>query len=198
MNKELLKKSFENHGFETSFFEKKEDAADYIASKVKGKKVAFGGSVTVQQMDLYEMLKKDNEVLWHWNEPGKGTLLEAREAEVYISGANGVSETGEIINIDGTGNRVSMIAFGPQKIYFVVGLNKLAPDMHSALMRAKNVAAPKNAVRLKYQTPCGVNGGDHCYDCDSPDRLCRATLILERPCRGMEVEVVFINEELGY
>lgn len=198
MNKELLKKNFENHGFETSFFENKEDAAAYIGGRVKGKKVAFGGSVTAQQMKLDDILAKDNDVIWHWNSPGRETLLQAREAQVYITSANGVSETGEIINIDGTGNRVSMITFGPQKIYFVVGVNKLAPDMHAALNRSKNVAAPKNAVRLNYETPCGVNDGDHCYDCNSPDRLCRATLILERPCRGMEVEVVFINEDLGY
>lgn len=197
MNKELLKKNFEGHGFMTSFFEKKEDAAAYLSGKVKGMKVAFGGSVTAQQMKLDDILAKDNEVVWHWNAPGRETLLEAGKADIYITSANGVSETGEIINIDGTGNRVSATAFGPQKIYFVVGCNKLAPDLHAALFRAKNVAAPKNAMRLKYNTPCAVKG-DRCYDCDSPDRLCRATLILERPCRGMEAEVVFINEELGY
>lgn len=197
MNKKLLKKNFEGHGFETSFFEKKEDAAAYISGKVKGMKVAFGGSVTAQQMKLDDILAKDNEVIWHWNALGRETLLEAGKADIYITSANGVSETGEIINIDGTGNRVSATVFGPRKIYFVVGCNKLAPDLHAALFRAKNVAAPKNAVRLNYKTPCAVKG-DRCYDCDSPDRLCRATLILERPCRGMEAEVVFINEELGY
>lgn len=197
MNKELLKKNFESHGFETSFFEKKEDAAAYLSGKIKGMKVAFGGSMTTRGMKLDDILAKDNEVISHWNAPGRETLLEAREADIYITSANGVAETGEIVNIDGIGNRVSATAFGPQKIYFVVGCNKLAPDLHAALFRAKNVAAPKNAVRLKSKTPCAVKG-DRCYDCDSPDRLCRATLIQERPSRGMEAEVVFINEELGY
>ena len=198
MNRELLKKNFENHGFQTSFFDTKEEAARYMGDTIKGRKIAFGGSVTAQEMKLEEQLSVNNEVLWHWSTPGVKTLKAAREAEVYITSANGVSETGELINIDGTGNRVSETLFGPEKVYFVVGGNKIEKDMHAALMRAKNVAAPKNAVRLGCKTPCAVNGGDRCYDCNSPERICHATVILERPCKGMDAEIVFIDETLGY
>lgn len=197
MNQELLRKNFENHGFAVSFFETKEEAAAYICGQVRGKKVAIGGSITVKEMNLDQMLAKENEVIWHWNTPGAETLASARSAEIYITSANGVSETGELINIDGTGNRVSATLFGPEKTYFIVGSNKLAPDMHGALYRAKNVAAPKNAMRLNTKTPCAAKG-DRCYDCDSPARICRATVILERPCNGMQAEVVFVEEELGY
>lgn len=196
MNTELLKKNFGEHGFETSFFETKEQATEYLTGKIKGKKVAFGGSMTVQEMKLDKALAEENEVIWRTRE--RESLMEARAAEVYITSANGVSETGELINIDGRGNRVSQTLFGPEKVYYVVGYNKLAPTMHQAMTRAKNIAAPKNAVRLNAKTPCAAHGGDRCYDCSSPDRLCRATVILERPCRDMEAEVVFINEELGY
>lgn len=198
MNQEILKKNFEAHGFKTSFFETKEEAANYLSQVISGKKVALGGSVTAQEMDLGKLLAKDNEVIWHWIEPEVQTLAKARDAQIYITSANGVSETGELVNIDGTGNRASETLYGPQKTYFVVGSNKLEPNLHQALHRAKHVAAPRNAVRLGVKTPCAAGGGIRCYECSSPERICHATVILERPCKGMEVEVIFIEEPLGY
>ena len=198
MNKEILKKNFESHRFQTQFFETKEEAAAYLKDSIHEKTVGFGGSITAQEMGLYELLQEDNTVYWHWKEPGRETLLKAQTAEVYILSANGVAETGEIVNIDGTGNRVSASIFGPKKVYYVVGKNKIAPDMTAAMKRAKDVAPAKNAVRLNRNTPCVANGGDKCYNCNSPERICNATVIIERPCGGMEVEVLFVNEELGY
>ncbi len=153
MNYDILKKNFEKHGFHTVYFETGEEAASYIKEMVKGKAVALGGSVTLQEIKLNEALDGECALTWHWLEPGAETLKKAKQAEVYICSANGVSETGEIVNIDGTGNRVSMTIYGPQKVYYLVGRNKISPDMHSALMRAKNVAAPKNALRLNRKTP---------------------------------------------
>ena len=145
MNQEVLKKNFERHEFETSFFETREQAVNYLQAQIKGRKVAFGGSVTLQEMGLFDALSKENEVIWHWNEPGAQTLARAREAQIYITSANGVSETGELVNIDGTGNRVAQTLYGPEKVYFVVGKNKIEKDLSSALSRARNVAAPLNA-----------------------------------------------------
>lgn len=198
MNQELLKKNFESHGFKTSFFNTKEEAARYLEAEIKGKKVAFGGSMTAKEMELDTVLSKENEVIWHWLVPGRETLKKAMEAEVYITSANGVSETGELVNIDGNGNRAAGTLHGPEKTYFLIGNNKMEPDLHKAIYRAKNVASPRNAVRLGVNTPCVANGGDRCYDCSSPERICHATVILERPCKGMEVEVVFVDEVLGY
>lgn len=197
MNRELLKKNFERHEFETSFFETKEQAAEYLKAQIKGQRVAFGGSVTLQEMKLFDVLSEENEVIWHWNEPGAETLAKAREAQIYITSANGVSETGELVNIDGTGNRVAQTLYGPEKVYFVVGANKIEKDLSSSLSRARNVAAPLNAKRLKMNTPCSKTG-EKCFDCSSEARICRATVILERPTRGMKAEIVFINEALGY
>lgn len=197
MNQEVLKKNFERHEFETSFFETREQAATYLQAQIRGQKVAFGGSVTLQEMGLFDALSKENEVIWHWNEPGAKTLAKAREAQIYITSANGVSETGELVNIDGTGNRVAQTLYGPEKVYFVVGKNKIEKDLSSALSRARNVAAPLNAKRLKTNTPCSKTG-DRCFDCGSEARICRATVILERPTRGMKAEIVFVNEALGY
>lgn len=198
MNRELLKKNFEAHGFHTSFFDTKEAAVSYLAGELKGKSIAFGGSVTLQEMALEKVLAAENEVIWHWLTPGPETLRKAREAEVYITSANGVSETGELVNIDGTGNRVAQTLFGPRKTYFVVGKNKISGDLAGAMERARNVAAPRNAVRLSRKTPCAASGGEKCFHCSSPENICHATVILERPCGSMEVEVVFIDEVLGY
>ena len=197
MNQEVLKKNFERHEFETSFFETRKQAVNYLQAQIKGRKVAFGGAVTLQEMGLFDALSKENEVIWHWNEPGAQTLARAREAQIYITSANGVSETGELVNIDGTGNRVAQTLYGPEKVYFVVGKNKIEKDLSSALSRARNVAAPLNAKRLKTNTPCSKTG-ERCFDCGSEARICRATVILERPTRGMKAEIVFVNEALGY
>lgn len=198
MNQELLKKNYESHGFKTAFFSTNEEAAEYLKKQIYGKKVAFGGSMTLKEMKLDEILKKENEVIWHWNTTGKETRMAARNAQIYICSVNGATMTGELVNIDGTGNRVSQTLYGPEKTYFVIGKNKLTNDLTEAIFRAKNVAAPKNAMRFKVNTPCVANGGDRCYDCNSSERICRATVILERPCKEMEVEAVFIDEELGY
>lgn len=198
MDYQVLKKNFENHRFHTSYFETKEEAVLYLKEKIQGTTVGFGGSVTSDEMGIYDALKENNTVYWHWKEKGRETLKGAQSAEAYILSANGVSETGEIVNIDGTGNRLSASLFGPKRVFYVVGKNKIAPDLPSAMKRAKDVASAKNALRLKKNTPCAANGGDKCYNCNSPERICNATVILERPCNGMEVEILFINEELGY
>lgn len=197
MNQEILKQNFENHGFKTAFFSTAKEAADYLSARIRETSVSIGGSITVKEMGLAERLRENNEVIWHWDIPGRETLLQAREAKVYLTSANGVSETGELVNIDGTGNRVSQTLYGPEKIYFIVGSNKIEPDLARAMERAKNVAAPKNARRLGSATPCAAKG-DRCYDCSSPGRICRSTVIIERPSNGMEAEIVFVDEALGY
>lgn len=198
MDYQVLKKNFEDHRFHTSYFETKEEAASYLKEQIRGTTVGFGGAMTSKEMGLYELLKEENTVYWHWITPGRETLKQAQNAEVYILSANGVSETGELVNIDGSGNRVASSIFGPKKVYYVVGKNKIAPDLPSAMKRARDVAAAKNAVRLNRATPCAANGGDHCYHCNSPERICGVTVIVERPSAGMDVEILFVNEELGY
>ena len=198
MNYELLKKNFEGHRFHTSYFPTKEEAAEYLKGMIHGELVGFGGSMTVKEMGLDECLAKDNEIVWHWLTPGQEARLKARDASVYILSANGVSETGEIVNIDGTGNRLAASLFGPKRVFYVVGRNKIEPDLPAAMKRARNVAAAKNALRLQTKTPCAADGGKQCYECTSPERICCATVILERPCQGMEVEIIFIDEDLGF
>lgn len=194
-----FKKVAENlkeRGFEVQVFDTAAEAAAYLNGAIDGKTVGFGGSVTTQQMGLYDLLATHNEVHWHWvNGPAERTV--AATAQVYITSANGLAETGEIINIDGAGNRVASTLFGHEKVYFVIGQNKLAPTYDEALWHARNVAAPKNAQRLGRKTPCAVKG-DRCYDCKSPERICRALVTLWGPIMGMPIEVVLVGEDLGF
>ncbi len=196
-----LKTNLEQRGFQVSCFETKEEAAQYLCGSLKGQKIGFGGSMTLDQMGLYEKLSESNEVIWHWRVPegktGADMLKAAKEADVYFSSANGIAQTGEIVNIDNTGNRVAATLYGHKKVYLVAGINKLAPDLNGAIERARNIAAPPNARRLGKKTPCAVNA-DKCYDCKSHDRICRALTVLWEKPAGSAYEIILINEELGY
>ena len=196
-----VKSALEARGFKVSAFPSAAEAARYLNGQIDGVSVSFGGSVTLEQMGLFESLGQHNEVLSHWHVPAGKDPAEIRAkamtTEVYLTSANGIAETGEIVNIDGTGNRVSGMLFGHKKVYFVVGRNKLAPDYDGALWRARNIAAPKNAQRLGTRTPCAARG-DRCYDCKSPQRICRGLVVLWEAMKGCETEVVLVDEELGY
>ena len=180
--------------FTVSVFETAEAAADYLDANLDGRTVGFGGSMTLEAMDLWERLRTHNQVYSHLH--GFPLGPEAAEAQVYVTSVNGLAETGEVINIDGIGNRVASTLYGHEKVYLVAGRNKIAPTYDEALFRARNTAAPKNAQRKQMKTPCVQ--GDHCYDCKSPDRICRALTVLWGPMIGMETEIVLIDRDLGY
>mgnify|MGYP001712741221 CR=1 FL=1 len=136
---------------------------------------------------------------WHLPEGGDVATLRAQAAtsEHYLLSANGIAETGEIINIDGAGNRVASAIYGHKKVWIVVGKNKLAPTYDEALWRARNIAAPKNAQRLGTRTPCAADG--KCHDCKSPARICRALVVHMGAPKGFEkCEIVLVGESLGY
>ena len=190
-----LTKNLEERGFTPKVFATREEAADYLNKEIDGVSVAFGGSMTVQEMGLYPRLASHSDAVWHWNKDG---LDRAAVTDVYICSVNGLAETGEIINIDGVGNRVASTIFGHKRVYLVVGRNKIAPDYDKALWRARNIAAPKNCQRLNLKTPCAANA-DRCYDCKSPERSCRALVVLWEKPRSVEtMEVILIDEGLGY
>ena len=182
-------------GFTVSVFETAEAAADYLDGAIDGRTVGFGGSMTLEAMDLWERLRTHNQVYSHLH--GFPLGPEAAGAQVYVTSVNGLAETGEVINIDGIGNRVASTLYGHEKVYLVIGRNKLAPTYDEALWRARNIASPKNAQRLGRKTPCAVKG-DRCYDCKSPQRICRGLVVLWEAIRSCETEVVLVDEPLGY
>ena len=196
-----VEKNLHAAGYAVSVFDTAAEAVAYLDGAIDGKTVGFGGSVTLQEMGLYEKLASHNQMIWHWQPEEGKTADEMRIAamgtEVYFSSVNGLAETGEIVNIDGACNRIASIFYGHRKVYLVVGENKLAPDLPGAIFRARNVAAPLNAKRLGSATPCAAKG-DKCYDCQSPGRICRGLSLLWCCPTGSEIEVVLIHEALGY
>lgn len=189
-----LTEHLERRGYLVRRFPSAAEAADYLDGQIDSRSVAFGGSMTLKAMNLYPRLSTHNQVVWHWE---GGDLKDAAATDVYISSANALAETGEIINIDGVGNRVASLAFGHQAVYLVVGANKITPDFESALWRARNVAAPKRAQSMGKQTPCAAKA-DRCYDCQSPDRICRALSVLwGQPLNHPHMEIILIEQALG-
>nr|WP_325211277.1 lactate utilization protein [uncultured Oscillibacter sp.] len=197
MNFDAVKKNLEARGYTVRVFSTGKEAADYLDAAVDGKSVGFGGSVTLDALGLYERLGSHNKAIWHWKWEDKAAARrEAQTSDVYLTSVNGLAETGELVNIDGAGNRVAATLFGHEKVFFVVGRNKLAPTYDQAVWRARNIASPQNAKRLGMKTPCAVKG-DRCYDCRSPERICRGLVTLWGPMMGMEAEVLLVDEDLG-
>lgn len=194
---EKLIRSLERRGFAARLFSTAQEAADYLDASLDGVSVGFGGSRTVQELELFRRLSAHNDCRWHWDAASSGREA-AAAAQVYICSVNGLSEDGELINIDGAGNRVASTLFGHEKVVFVVGRNKIAPDYDAALWRARNIAAPLNARRLKRRTPC-TQGELRCHDCKSPERICAALCVLwEKPSMAGEMEVVLVDQDLGF
>lgn len=188
-----LKERLECRGYRYFEFSGREEAVEFLCNECAGKTVSFGGSMTVKEIGLYEALSVRSRCAWHWMQDAAEEIC---NATVFITSANALAETGEIVNIDGNGNRVSGTIYGHDEVFFVVGQNKLTPDLPSAWDRARNVAAPLNAKRLNRNTPCVKDGV--CHDCQSPDCICSAIAILRRKPSSCRASVVVIREDLGY
>ena len=203
MDLQIVKENSEKKGFKVSVFSDAKEASDYLNKEINNTSVAFGGSMTLAEMGLFDTLKTHNELWYHSNAEliekyGREEIFKrAMGADVYISSVNGMSSDGILINIDGNGNRIASTAFGHKKVYYVVGKNKIEDTFEKAMWRARNIAAPKNARRLNRKTPCAIKG-DKCYNCSSPERICRGILITETPMSAQETEILLVNENLGY
>ena len=196
----ILINNLKELGYDTHYFENRDDAIAYLNSTIDGTSVGIGGSVTVKELNLFDILKTHNEVYWHMLESDRTKSREiinkAKDAKVYISSVNAISANGEIVNIDGTSNRIASISYGHEDVYFIIGKNKIAENLHEAINRAQNVAAPLNAIRLNRKTPCVKD--KKCHNCKSPDRICRNMQILSTAPTGMKYHVILIDENLGY
>ena len=201
MNIEKVLENFRKNQFEAVYFDTKNEATEYLDEKINNTTVAYGGSMTVSETGLLEKLKMHNEIFSHWSVPEgedpKEAMLKAASTEVYLTSANAATETGELVNIDGHGNRVSSSLFGHKKVYFIIGINKFEENLEKAIWRARNIASPLNAQRLKRNTPCAVKG-DKCYNCSSPERICRGLVVHYKKMTSCDMEVVIVGEKLGF
>lgn len=199
MNLEKVIKAFEKNNYIVNIFGTKEEATDYIVSSIKGYTVGFGDSATLEVMGLADKLSKDNTVFDPSAYSGDEFLemgKKALDTEIFFTSVNGAAETGELVNIDSTGNRVAGSLYGHRKVYFVFGINKIEPTLEKAIWRAQNIAAPINAKRFGFKTPCAVKG-DRCYDCNSADRICNAMVVHLKRMKNTIGEIIIIEEELG-
>lgn len=191
-------KNLENRGFRVHRFASGAEAAEFLVQTLHGTSIGIGGSVTIDTLGVYDRLCGSNEVFWHWKNHAPETRERAGKAETYLCSANGVSENGEIVNIDGFGNRVAGTIYGPERVFLVVGRNKIAPDLTGAIDRARNIAAPLNARRLSRHTLCAV-GEPRCHDCRSPEKVCGVmTVFFMPPTSIKEFHVILVDEDLGY
>lgn len=196
-----IKENLESLGYTVSLFDTVNEANAYLAEKIQNTSVGVGGCMTAEEMGLIPILEKNNRIVWHWKpskEYDSAQLLKlAVSTDIYISSVNAIAQSGEIVNIDGTCNRIASTLYGHKKVYFIAGTNKIAPDFDGAVWRARNVAAPLNARRLGRDTPC-AQGELKCHNCKSPQRICKSLNILWQKPGGCDCEIVLINQKLGY
>lgn len=195
--------SLEKNGFTAVYCATGQEAHDYIIKEAADAlSIGFGGSLTVGDLKVADLLaEKGKEILNH-SQPGlsleeKVAILRRQlTCDLFLTGTNAVTLTGFLVNIDGVGNRVGSMLFGPKKVIVTAGRNKLVDgDINDAIKRIKHWASPPNAKRLNYATPCAQTG--FCSDCNSPDRICRITTVIDRKPRLTDIRVLVVNEDMG-
>jgi hypothetical protein len=203
---ERAKKTIEKlqaHAFKAVYVKNKGEAVREIWKHITPKqKVGVGGSLTIRDLGIVEQLQAKGYTLYdHWT-PGlsKEKSLEVRKSQMtcdlFLGSVNAITLNGELVNIDGVGNRVNSMSFGPGKIILVAGYHKIVEDVQEAIKRIKNVAAPLNAKRLNLDLPCAKVG--RCVDCNSPNRICCVLVIHERNPLLSDILIILVGEELGY
>ena len=198
-------KALERNKFIVHYFETGSEAVTYLKNRIQNKCVAIGDSHTLLELKVHDVLAQVNDDITDIQRPLPGesfrdTALRTMGRDVFLTSVNALAQTGEMVNIDGTGNRVAASLFGSQEVFFVLGINKITPDLASAIYRARNVAAPLNSKKNKKSSlnPCATLE-EKCYDCGSPDCICNALTIYYKKMRNMQtMEVIIINESLGF
>ena len=202
---ENMIKKFKERGMDAAYYATGDEAVKAIMGEIpKGSTVTWGGSMTIEEMGLADAVRNSSDI--NFLDRGKATTPEEKRklyseqtlADYFLMSANAISMDGQLVNIDGNGNRVACLIIGPEHVYVIAGMNKVEPDLDSAIKRARNIASPENNVRLKKDHPC-VKAG-HCCDCLTPDCICNQIVITRRNSGGStgRIKVILIGEELGY
>ena len=196
-------KNLKRNGFDAHLSPTPQAACSQILAMISDYETfGIGGSETVRRIGVVEELRIMGKTLYdHWaaelsaDEIQDMRLAQGR-SDCFLCSANAVSEEGEIVNVDGIGNRVAAMTFGPRKVVIVAGANKIATDLPAALRRVREVAAPMRAKSLGMETPCAASG--RCADCSAPQRICRITTMLHRPPMLTDISVFLVAQSLGY
>lgn len=200
---EKLIKNLKRRNIQAWYCPTGEEAAKMVSELIEdGSTVTWGGSRTIRDLGIPDILRERGTLnvldrdLAEDREEQLRIYRQAFSADAYLTSANAISEDGVIVNVDGNGNRIAAISWGPKRVIFVIGLNKVAQTLEAAISRAMGTASPINAQRFDIKTPCNIDGT--CHDCNSPDSICSYIHLL-RNCRneGRHV-VVLVGENLGY
>lgn len=199
---ERMMKNLRRRNMESFYCPTGKEAVEKVSELIAdGSTVTWGGSMTIRDMGLPEALRRRGTLNVLDRDLATGDqvreiYLKAFTADVYLTSANAISEDGVIVNIDGNGNRVAAITWGPKKVIFVIGMNKVAPTPEAALARARNTASPINAQRFDIKTPCKADG--HCHNCNSPESICSYIHFLRNSRNQGRHVVVLVGESFGY
>ena len=195
--------AFAYHNMELMFVENKEQLHAYLKDKlVDCKKVALGGSVTLSQLGVIDLIRESDVELIDRYEKGitpeelSERLRAGLLSDLFITGTNALTMDGCLYNIDGTGNRVAAMIYGPKEVIVVAGLNKIFNSEEEAIQHIKHVAAPANAIRLNRNTPCAKTG--HCHECHSADRICCSYVKLGYQRAVNRIKIIIVEDHLGY
>lgn len=194
--------ALEKHEFDARFFINGEDAVEAVLQVIPPEaQVGSGGSWTLRQIGIYDALRaRGNTVYCHDPdmsfEEAMQTRRRALASPFYLSSSNAITMTGELVNVDGMGNRVAGLSFGPSTVIVIAGYNKLVEDAEDGLRRIREVAAPANTRRYDLDTPCVKKG--ECGDCSRPGRICRITTIISRRPLVTDFKVFLVGESLGF
>ena len=192
----------ESRRFEAYYCETRDEAVQVALSLIPAEHiVSWGGSATLTEIGLLDLVKNQFQVvdrdLGKDKEEKTKLMRQALLADTYLTSANAISEDGQIVNIDGTGNRIAATIFGPSNVIFVIGMNKVCKTVDNAWSRARNTAAPANAQRFEdLGTPCSFNGT--CSDCKSDNCICAYMLTTRFSKPAHKIKVILVNETLGF
>ena len=198
---QILVKNLRNRHFDAWYCDTKEDALAKVLELIpEGAKIGWGGVLSAQQIGLFDALRAGNynlldRDLCQTQEEREQMMKDALFADVFLTGANGLSLDGQMVNIDGTGNRVGAIIYGPKKVIVIAGMNKVCDTLEEAVKRAREVAAPLNMMRFMKETPCAATG--KCGDCKAEGCICNQ-IVITRHCRPVgRIQFVLVGEQLG-
>ncbi len=198
---QILVKNLKNRHFEAYYCETAEEAlAQALALIPEGSSVGWGGAMSAQQIGLMDAIHAGNYTAIDRDKAAnpqerKQLMKQCLLADVFVTGANGISLDGQMVNIDGNGNRVAPIVYGPDSIVVIAGINKVADTLEDAIRRARTIAAPSNKQRFPNQTPCEITGT--CADCHSDGCICNQVLITRNCNPAGRIKFVIVGQELG-
>lgn len=199
---EQLIKQFNKRQMEAYYAKDSKEAVEKVLSLISEKSsIAFGGSMTISEIGLLDEIRKRDYTLHDRGlanspEEVRDIYLKSFDVDYYLMSSNAITLDGKLVNIDGNGNRVAALIYGPRNVIVIVGMNKLTNNEQDAINRIGTKAAPPNTIRLGSDTPCSKTG--HCHECLTPQTICCQTVITRYSRVNNRIKVILVGEELGY